>query len=48
MFRRVLPLPGEVDESKIQASFRRGGLTIELPKTAETQSKVEHIDIKAA
>lgn len=47
-FRRVLPIPGEVDESKIEASFRKGILHIDLPKSAEAQKKVKHIDVKAA
>ena len=47
-FRRTLPIPGEVDEAKIKASFEKGVLTIELPKTAKAQKKVKHIEIKAA
>lgn len=47
-FRRTLRLPGEVDESKIEASFKRGVLTIDLPKTEAAQKKVKHISIKAA
>jgi len=47
-FRRTIELPGEVDESRIEASFRKGVLKIELPKTKEAQKKVRQIDIKAA
>jgi HSP20 family protein len=47
-FRRTLELPGEVDESKIEASFKKGVLRIELPRTKEAQSKNKHIDVKAA
>jgi HSP20 family protein len=47
-FRRTLPVPVEVDESKIHASFRKGVLTIELPKSEAAQKKVKHIDINAA
>ena len=47
-FRRVLPLPGEVDESKIKASFKKGVLMIDLPKSEEAKKKVKHITIKAA
>jgi len=47
-FRRTLELPGEVDETKIEASFKKGVLTIELPKTAEAQEKIKHIAVKAA
>jgi len=48
LFRRTVELPGDVDESKIDASFKKGVLTIELPKTEEAQQKVKHISVKAA
>ena len=47
-FRRSLAIPGEIDESKIKASFNKGVLTIDLPKSEEARKKVKHIDIKAA
>jgi HSP20 family protein len=47
-FRRTLELPGEVDETKIEASFRKGVLRIELPRTVEAQNKIKHIAVKAA
>ena len=47
-FRRTLPIPGEVDESKIDATFKKGVLCIDLPKTEEAQKKVTHISVKAA
>jgi len=47
-FRRTLELPGEVDESKIEASFKKGLLKIELPRTEEAQKKIKHIAVKAA
>jgi HSP20 family protein len=47
-FRRMLQLPGEVDQSKIEASFSKGVLRISLPKTAEAREKVRHIPVKAA
>ena len=47
-FRRTLELPGEVDESKIEASFKKGILRIEFPKTEEAQEKIKHIVVKAA
>lgn len=47
-FRRSIELPGEVDESMIEASFKKGVLTIELPKTKEAQEKIKHIAVKAA
>lgn len=47
-FRRSLPVPAEVDENGIEASFKKGVLYIELPKTQEARNKVTHIDVKAA
>ena len=47
-FTRSLQLPAEVDEKNIRASFEKGVLQIELPKTEEAQKRVTHIDIKAA
>ncbi len=47
-FRRTLELPGEVDASKIEASFKRGVLKIELPRTKEAQNRIKHIAVKAA
>jgi HSP20 family protein len=47
-FRRTLELPGEVDASKIEASFKKGVLRVELPKTKEAQEKIKHIAVKAA
>ncbi len=47
-FRRALPIPGDVDETKIEASFKKGVLTILLPKTEEARRKVRHINVKAA
>jgi HSP20 family protein len=45
-FHRVVPLSGEVDESKAEADFRKGVLEIKLPKTAEAQSSRKKIEIK--
>jgi HSP20 family protein len=47
-FRRTLEIPTEIDSSKIEASFKNGVLTIQLPKTKEAQAKVTHIPVKAA
>jgi HSP20 family protein len=47
-FRRSLPIPSDVDEGKIDASFKKGVLYIELPKTEEARKKITHIDVKAA
>jgi HSP20 family protein len=44
-FQRSLPLPCEVDESKAEAVFKKGVLTINLPKTADVQLR-KRIPIK--
>lgn len=43
-FHRVIPLPGAVDEDKIEARCQDGVLRITLPKTEESQPK--HIEVK--
>lgn len=47
-FRRSIEIPASIDASKIEASFRNGVLTIQLPKTREAQEKTRHIEVKAA
>jgi HSP20 family protein len=47
-FRRAMELPGDVDAGKIDASFKNGVLTIQLPKSKEAQEKVKQIAVKAA
>lgn len=42
-FQRHLPLPADVDEERIEATFRHGVLRVSLPKAAsvETSRKIE-------
>jgi HSP20 family protein len=47
-FRRTIELPGDVDSGKIEAKFKDGILTIDLPKTKEAQDRVKQIPVKAA
>jgi len=47
-FRRSLPIPVDVDESRVEAKFEKGILYIELPKSEEAIKKIKHINIKAA
>jgi HSP20 family protein len=47
-FQRSFPLPEGVDADKIDASFKKGVLTLILPKTADAQKKQKKIPIKAA
>ena len=44
-FRRVIPLPGSIEESKIEATYKDGILKISLPKSTEAQPR--HIEIKS-
>jgi HSP20 family protein len=44
-FYRTLSLPAEVDESKVDARFKKGVLTIRLPKSAEAQKQRRKIQI---
>jgi HSP20 family protein len=45
-FSRQIPI-GDVDESKIDASFKNGVLTVTLPKTAQAQQKAKRIPVNA-
>lgn len=45
-FHRSLTLPGEVDENKIDATFKRGVLKVRLPKTPEAKKKSKKINVK--
>ena len=47
-FCRTIELPGDVDDAKIEAKFKDGVLTIDLPKTKEAQERVKQIPVKAA
>jgi len=47
-FRRAVELPSDVDAGKIEAAFKNGVLTIDLPKTKEAQDRVKQIPVKAA
>lgn len=47
-FYRMVPLPPGVDTDKATAEFKRGVLTVTLPKTPEAQSKIKRIEVKAA
>jgi HSP20 family protein len=44
-FERRIPLAWEVEEDKIDASFRNGVLTVTLPKAAESRPEVKRIAI---
>ncbi len=44
-FYRRLPLPGGVDSSKAEASYKEGVLKVEIPKTAKAAQKSRKIEI---
>lgn len=46
-FQRVFALPAGVDRNKVAADFRKGVLTITLPKTQEAQKQQKKVEIKA-
>lgn len=46
-FQRSIPLPCEVESDKVEATFKKGVLTVTLPKTAEAQKRTKKISIKA-
>jgi HSP20 family protein len=47
-FQRAFQVPDGVDTDKIEASFKKGVLTVTLPKSAEAQKAAKKIEVKAA
>jgi HSP20 family protein len=47
-FERRIPLACEVEEDKIDASFKNGVLTVTLPKSAESRPEVKRIAVNRA
>jgi HSP20 family protein len=45
-FQRSITLPAAVDSSKVQATYKDGVLTVELPKSEETKAK--QIEVKTS
>lgn len=46
-FERIIDLPSEVDENKVEAEFSKGVLKIRLPKSEQAQAKEKKIKIKS-
>jgi HSP20 family protein len=46
-FQRAFQVPDGVDTDKIEASFKKGLLTLTLPKTAEAQKATKKIEVRA-
>lgn len=47
-FHRMIPVPPGVDPEKAEAEFKRGVLTVTLPKTEEARARVKRIEVKSA
>lgn len=47
-FRRTIELPSDIESGKIEAKFKDGILTIDLPKSKQAQERVKQIPVKAA
>ena len=47
-FERRIPLAWEVEEDKVEASFKNGVLTVTMPKSAQAASHVKRIAISAS
>jgi len=46
-FQRSFQVPDGVDTNKIEATFKNGVLTLNLPKSAEAQKAAKKIEVKA-
>lgn len=47
-FRRTFPVPDDVEEDRIEASFAKGVLTVTLPRSQAKQASEKKISIKAS
>jgi HSP20 family protein len=47
-FERSFEIPETVDADKIEATFKKGVLTVTLPKKAESQKPAKKVEVKAA
>ncbi|MDQ7786610.1 MAG: Hsp20/alpha crystallin family protein [Thermodesulfovibrionales bacterium] len=46
-FSRSVPLPTEIDTNKVKADFKKGILTVTLPKTLQAIKETKKIQVKA-
>jgi HSP20 family protein len=46
-FFRTIPLPVEIETEKVKAQFKKGVLTVTLPKTAKAIKETKKISVKA-
>jgi len=47
-FQRAFEVPEGVDADKIEANFKKGLLTVTLPKTPDAQKAAKKIEVTAA
>jgi len=47
VYRRTVPLPADVDREKARAGFKRGVLTLTLPKTGQSRAGRKRIRVSA-
>ncbi|HAY21299.1 MAG TPA: heat-shock protein Hsp20 [Desulfobacterales bacterium] len=47
-FERVLSLPEDADQDGVKATYKKGVLTVTLPRKALPQSEVKRIEVKSA
>ena len=47
-FSRTIPLPEQIDAEHVNATFNKGVLTVELPKSTAAQENVRKIEIKTS
>lgn len=45
-FHRDIPLPAEIETDRVDAEFKKGVLTVRLPKKPEAQRKAKKIQVK--
>jgi HSP20 family protein len=45
-FRRVIPMPSEIKEDKVDATFKNGVLTVTLPKTKAAIAAEQQISVR--
>jgi HSP20 family protein len=45
---RVVTLPGAIDESKVEATYEHGVLTVRIPKAAGSQPRQIAVKVKEA
>lgn len=45
-FERVIPLDAEIDADKVEAKFKNGVLTVNLPRSAKAQEKSHRIEVR--